>query len=245
VKLAALRGASVLAFLALWQWAAWVPVSFNFPTPWATLLALGELARSGALAQATATSLQSLLLGFGAALLVGVPLGLVMGVVRGVGRVAKVYLDLLIALPTAALIPLVILSFGISIASSAVIVFVFSAPFITMNAYGGVRDTRPRLVEMARAFGASWGRLFTRVIVPSAAPMILAGARLGLSRAFLGLIVAELLLSPFGLGKLIMNSRSMFEHDAMFATVAWTLILSGLALAALARLEARMLRWRA
>ncbi|HYY62259.1 MAG TPA: ABC transporter permease subunit, partial [Burkholderiales bacterium] len=146
--------------------------------------------------------------------------------------------------PTAALIPLVILSFGISIISSAVIVFVFSAPFITMNAYGGVRDTRPRLVEMARSFGASWGQLFTRIVVPSAAPMILAGTRLGLSRAFLGLIVAELLLSPFGLGKLIMNSRSMFEHDKMFATVVWTLVLSGLALAVLARVEMRLLRWR-
>jgi NitT/TauT family transport system permease protein len=244
VKIAALRGASVLAFLALWQWAAWVPVSFNFPTPWATLVALGELVRSGALLQATATSLQSLALGFGAAILLGVPLGLVMGAVRSVGRVVRVYVDLLIALPTAALIPLVILSFGISIASSAVIVFVFSAPFITMNAYGGVRDTRPRLLEMARAFGASWTKLFTRVIVPSAMPMILAGLRLGLSRAFLGLIVAELLLSPFGLGKLIMNSRSMFEHDKMFATVVWTLILSGAALYALARVEGRVLRWR-
>ena len=239
-----LRGAPLVAFLALWQWAAWVPVSFNFPTPWQTLVALVELLGSGALLQATATSLQSLLLGFSAAVLIGVPLGLLMGVVRGVGRVARVYLDLLIALPTAALIPLVILSFGISIISSAVIVFVFSAPFITMNAYGGVRDTRPRLVEMARAFGASWGQLFTRIVVPSAAPMILAGMRLGLSRAFLGLIVAELLLSPFGLGKLILNSRSMFEHDKMFATVVWTLVLSGVALAALARVEARLLRWR-
>jgi NitT/TauT family transport system permease protein len=244
VKVVALRGASIAAFLALWQWAAWVPVSFNFPTPWATLVGLWELLRSGALLQATAISLQSLALGLGASILIGVPLGLMMGVARGFGRVARVYIDLLIALPTAALIPLVILSFGISIASSAVIVFVFSAPFITMNAYGGVRDTRARLVEMARAFGASGFQLFSRVVVPSALPMILAGMRLGLSRAFLGLIVAELLLSPFGLGKLIMNSRSMFEHDKMFATVAWTLILSGAALAALARLEGRMLRWR-
>jgi NitT/TauT family transport system permease protein len=244
VKVLALRATSLAAFLALWQWAAWVPVSFNFPTPWATFLSLVELLRSGALLQASAISLQSLLLGFGAAIVIGVPLGLVMGVARGFGRVARVYVDLLIALPTAALIPLVILSFGISIASSAVIVFVFSAPFITMNAYGGVRDTRPRLMEMARAFGASRLHLFSQVVVPSALPMILAGMRLGLSRAFLGLIVAELLLSPFGLGKLIMNSRSMFEHDKMFATVVWTLLLSGLALYALARAETRLLRWR-
>src|SRR5206468_12083143 len=61
---------------------------------------------------------------------------------------------------------------------------VFSAPFVTLNAYGGVRDVRPRLVEMARAFDASWGQLFLRVVLPSALPMILAGIRYGLSRAF-------------------------------------------------------------
>lgn len=241
----ALRAASVVAFLLLWEWAARVPISFNFPSPWATLTALIALVRSGALPAATVTSLQSLLLGFGGAVVVGVPLGLVMGVVRPVGRVARVYLDVLIALPTAALIPLVILSFGINIASSAVIVFVFSAPFVTMNAYGGVRDVRPRLVEMAQAFDASWGQLVTRIVLPSALPMVMAGLRYGLSRAFVGLIVAELLLSPFGLGRLIMTSRSMFEHDRMFATVLWTLLLAGAALTALARLEARLLRWRA
>ncbi|PYN52495.1 MAG: ABC transporter permease, partial [Candidatus Rokuibacteriota bacterium] len=185
----ALRSASVVAFLLLWEWAARAPVSFNFPSPWATLTALLALLGSGALLGATLTSLQSLLLGMGAAVLVGVPLGLLMGVVGPVGRVARVYLDLMIALPTAALIPLVILSVGINVASSAVIVFVFSAPFVTLNAYGGVRDVRPRLVEMARAFDASWGQLFLRVVLPSALPMILAGIRYGLSRAFVGLIV--------------------------------------------------------
>ena len=241
----ALRAVSVLGFLLLWEWAARVPISFNFPSPWATVTALLALVRSGALLEATAISLQSLLLGFGAAVALGVPAGLLMGVVRPVGRVGRVYLDLLIALPTAALVPLVILSFGINILSSAVIVLVFSAPFVTMNAYGGVRDVRPRLVEMARAFNASWWQLFSRIVLPSALPMILAGIRYALSRAFVGLIVAELLLSPFGLGRLIMTARSMFEHDRMFATVLWTLMFAGAALAALARLEARLLRWRA
>jgi NitT/TauT family transport system permease protein len=240
-----LRVASVVAFLLVWEWAAWLPVGFNFPSPRATVGALGALLGSGALLDATLTSMQSLLLGVGAAVLLGVPVGLLMGVVRPVGRVARVYLDLLIALPTAALVPLVILSFGITIVSSAVIVFVFSAPFVAMNAYGGVRDVRPRLVEMARAFDASWGQLFVRIVLPSALPMVLAGIRYGLSRAFVGLIVAELLLSPFGLGRLIMTSRSMFEHDRMFATVLWTLLLAGAALTALARLETRLLRWRA
>ena len=160
-----------------------MPISFAFPSPWATLTALIALVGSGALPAATLISLQSLLLGFGAAVVVGVPLGLIMGVVRPIGRVTRVYLDLLIALPTAALVPLVILSVGINVLSSAVIVFVFSAPFVTMNAYGGVRDARPRLIDMARASCLSW-HLFTRIVLPTALPMIRAGLRYALSRAF-------------------------------------------------------------
>jgi NitT/TauT family transport system permease protein len=242
---AALRAASVLGLLLVWEWAARVPVSFNFPSPLATMRALVDLVGSGALPAATLISVQSLALGFGVAVLVGVPVGLLMGVVRPLGRVGRVYLDLLIALPTAALVPLVILTFGINVVSSAVIVFAFSVPFIAMNAYGGVRDVRPRLIEMARAFDASWSQRLVRIVLPSALPMTLAGIRYGLSRAFVGLIIAELLLSPFGLGKLIMTARSMFEHDRMFATVLWTLLLAAAVLAGLARVEARLLRWRA
>jgi NitT/TauT family transport system permease protein len=241
----ALRLASLVAFLLLWEWAAGARISFNFPAPGATVRALWELLASGGLLSATATSARSLLLGFGAATLLGVPFGLLMGVVRPIGSVARVYLDLLIALPTAALIPLVILTFGINILSSAAIVFIFSVPFIAMNAYGGVRDVQARLVEMARSFNASWEQLFAWIVLPSATPLILAGLRYGLSRAFVGLIIAELLLSPFGIGRLIMVSGSMFEYDRMFAVVLWTVLLAVGALALVGRLEARLLRWRA
>lgn len=230
--------------MLLWEWAARVPISFNFPGPWDTVRALGTLLVSGSLLSATAISALSLGLGFGVALLFGVPFGLAMGVFRPLGRVSRVYFDLLIALPTAALVPLVILTFGVSVWSSAAIVFVFSAPFVTMNAYGGVRDVRPRLVEMARSFDAPFRLIFTRIVLPSAMPMILAGVRYGLSRAFVGLIIAELLLSPFGIGRLIMTARSMFEHDRMFAAVLWALLLAAAALTALGRLEARLTRWR-
>ncbi len=233
-----------MAFVALWEWAARVPISFNFPGPWATVTALGDLLASGALLRASATSALSLGLGFGLALAFGVPFGLAMGVIRPLGRVSRVYFDLLIALPTAALVPLVILTFGVSVWSSAAIVFVFAAPFITMNAYGGVRDVHPRLLEMARSFDASRAAIFTRIVLPSAVPMIMAGVRYGLSRAFVGLIIAELLLSPFGVGKLIMTARSMFEHDRMFATVLWTLLVAGATLSGVGRLEARLTRWR-
>lgn len=240
----AVRSGGAALVVGLWEWAARAQISFGFPSPAATLAAFAGDVASGDLLAATARSLQSLSLGLGVAILFGVPFGLLMGTVGTLGRVARVYLDLLVALPTAALIPLVILTFGISVASSAAVVFIFSAPFITMNAYGGVRDVPPGLVEMARSFNATRGALFRLIVVPAALPMVFAGLRYGLSRAFIGLIVVELLLSPTGLGRLIVTRRAMFEYDHMFAAVTWTIALAVGILTVLQRVETRMLRWQ-
>ncbi len=234
-----------VAFLAAWEWAARARISFAFPSPGDTFLALGRDLGSGELLTATARSLRSLALGLGLAVVFGVPFGLLMGTVPGVGRIARVYLDLLIALPMAALIPLVILTFGISTASATAVVFIFSAPFVIMNAYGGVRDVPPRLVEMARSFDASRAALFRLIVLPAAGPMVFAGLRYGLSRAFVGLIVVELLLAPSGLGKVIITRGSMFEYDHMFAAIVWTMALAVAVLLVVQRIEARALRWQA
>jgi NitT/TauT family transport system permease protein len=239
-----LRGASLLALVAVWEWAGRVRVTFAFPTFGATVRAAVDLLRSGELPAAFLTSGQSLLLGLGLAVAVGIPLGLVMGMVRPLGRVAGLYLELLIALPSAALIPLVILTFGITVRSAAAVVFVFSMPFVAMNAYGGVREVPPRLVEMARAFQATPLQLFGKVILPGSLPLVLAGLRYGLSRAFIGLVIAELLLSPFGVGRVMMTAASVFQYDRLFATVGAVMVLSVATLGLLQRLERTLLHWR-
>ena len=238
------RAGSVLAFLAVWEWAGRVRVTFAFPTFGATVRAGIELLRSGELPAALAVSAQGLLGGLGAAVAVGLPLGLVMGMVRPVGRIAGLYLELLVALPSAALIPLVILTFGINVRSAAAVVFVFSMPFVALNAYGGVREVPPRLIEMARAFQATPAQLFRKVILPGSLPLILAGLRYGLSRAFIGLVIAELVLSPFGVGKVMMAAAAVFQYDRMFATVAVVILVSVAMLGLVQRLERTFLRWR-
>jgi NitT/TauT family transport system permease protein len=167
-----------------------------------------------------------------------------MGLVPPLGRIARVYLEVLIVMPMAALVPLVILTMGVNIRASATIVFIFSMPFVASNAYGGMRDVDPVLVEMARAFNAHWLQILRAIVLPGALPMILAGARYGLARAFIGLVVAELLLSPFGVGRLIMDTRSTFEFDKMFATVLSMLLVAVMLLSGAQHLESRVLRWR-
>jgi NitT/TauT family transport system permease protein len=240
----AIRLLSVLALIAGWEWAGRARASFALPTFGQTVLAALDLVRSPAFWGALATSGQSLLFGMGSAVVFGIPLGLLMGSVGPLGRYLGVYFELMIAIPTAAIIPLVILTMGLSIRSSALIVFLFSAPFITLNACGGVRDVSPRLAEMARAFSATRRQLFAKIVLPASLPMVLAGLRYGLSRAFVGLVVAELLLSPFGVGKVIMDASSMFQYDRLFAAVGLVMLGALLVLAALERLEARLLHWR-
>jgi NitT/TauT family transport system permease protein len=239
-----LRAGVLVLLLGLWEWAGRAPLAFGFPTATATVVALGQLIASAALPAALAVSGRSFALGFGAALLVGIPLGLLMGVVRPLGRVGRVYLDLLIALPMVALVPLVILGFGVGVASSAFIVFLFSMPFVASNTHGGVRDVNPRLVEMARAFAGRPLQILGKIVWPSALPMVLAGVRYGLSRAFIGLVVAELLLAPVGLGRLIGDARSSFAFDQMFAAVLGVMGVAILLLAGVEQLEARLLHWR-
>lgn len=241
----ALRLLSLVALIAGWEWAGRSRTSFALPTFGHTARAALDLVRSEAFWAALGISGQSLLLGMAGAVAFGIPVGLLMGAVGPLGRYLRVYFELMIAIPTAAIIPLVILTLGITVRSSALIVFLFSAPFIALNAYGGVRDVNPRLAEMARAFSATRGQLFAKIVLPSSLPMVLAGLRYGLSRAFVGLIVAELLLSPFGIGKVIMIASSMFQYDRLFAAVGLVVLVALLVLAALQRLERRLLHWRA
>lgn len=240
-----LRLLSLLALIAGWEWAGRARASFALPTFGQTVRAAVDLLGSAAFWAALGISAQSLLLGMGAAVALGIPVGLLMGGVGPLGRFLGVYFELMIAIPTAAIIPLVILTMGITVRSSALIVFLFSAPFITLNACSGVRDVSPRLAEMARSFSATRRQLFAKIVLPSSLPMVLAGLRYGLSRAFVGLIVAELLLSPFGVGKVIMDASSMFQYDRLFAAVGLVVVAALLVLAALQRIEGRLLHWRA
>lgn len=239
-----LRAVTLAVLLGAWEWAGRQPGAFGVPTASGTAVAFWSVLASGALASAIGTSARSFLLGFGPAVLVGIPVGLLMALVRPLGRVARVYLDLAIAVPMTALVPLVILTLGINIVAVALVVFVFSMPFVASNAYGGVRDVSPRLIEMAVAFNARRSDILFKILLPGATPMILAGLRYGLARAFVGLVVAELLLAPFGLGQLIADARSAFDFDRLFASALAILLAAVAVISGLQRLEARLLHWR-
>jgi NitT/TauT family transport system permease protein len=166
------------------------------------------------------------------------------------GRYRTVYFALdpfIIALyntPSVALIPLIQLWFGLGLEAKIVIV-ILSAYFpIVINTYAGVRNTSRGMVDVVRAFGASDRQVMTKVVLPGAVPFIMAGVRLAVGRAVIGIVVAEFFTAVSGLGGLIIVYSNSFATAKLFVPVI-TLVALGLVLTWAARaLEARFATWK-
>ena len=203
-----------------------------------------ELLGSGQLFQALFVSLQALLLGFLLSVAFGVPLGLLMGRYRKLDSFLDIYMTALLAVPMISFIPFLVIAFGLGLHSRVWIVFLFAFVIIAINTKAGVRDVDPTLTEMARAFGARETELFLKVILPAALPMIMAGIRLGMGRAILGMVTSEMILSAVGFGLMLMSFGASFNTPALFATLL-TIVLLAVALLALVQyFDRRLMPWR-
>jgi NitT/TauT family transport system permease protein len=173
---------------------------------------------------------------------VGVAAGVAMGLspkAEWLGLPAFVILQ---AAPSAAIIPLITFIYGIDFTAKVFAVVLLSTPVIVLNSYRGIRNTPVSLVEMSEAFLASrWQRIW-KVILPSASGLIFAGLRLGLAQGFTGAVLAELLITPTGVGDLITFYRSQAEYDHMYAAILSIILVASVTITLLARLEQRIFR---
>lgn len=186
----------------------------------AVLAALVEITFGGPLPAALFTSLQLLFVGFGTALLLGTLLGILIGRYKLANRVFGPGLNALYATPDIALLPLVLLWFGFGMTGRVVVVFLAAFFPIMINTYAGVRDAPADLLEVASSFGVDneLGRL-KMVILPAALPLIMAGYRLGIGRAVVGMAVAEVYLRLGGIGTLIVQYGHAFQTDMLIAAI--------------------------
>lgn len=243
-----LRLGILALFLGIWQFLGNDEVRLAMPTFTRTVAALGDLLAAGwgegTLLEGMVITNQALVGGYVLALAVSLPLGIVMGSSRAIARVASPYLTILLAAPMIALVPIVQLVFGLTLAGRIVVVFLFSFIYMTINTMVGVREADPELKEMARSFGATRGQLLRLVILPGAVPAIMAGIRLGLGRAIIGMIIAELSLIGAGIGSLILEFQVRFQPAYVFAIVMLA-VLEGVLLMEIARrIEGRFARWK-
>ena len=238
----ATRALSVAIVLAAWEYAGRRPISAVFPSCSETLVAAAQMVADGSLARALGITLAPLTLGLTISAVIGVAAGLAMGLSRRAEWLGVPLFIVLQAAPLAALIPLLVLTYGVGLTTKVLTVCILAMPAIVLNSYQAIRHAPTSLVEMAQAFLGSRLQLIAKIILPAASPVIFAGLRLGLAAGFIGIILAELLISPTGIGDLITYHQSVAEYPRMFAAIAAVILLSALFIAFMDTLETALFR---
>ncbi|MCC6177002.1 MAG: ABC transporter permease [Chloroflexi bacterium] len=189
-------------------------------------------------------SAQELFVGYIVAVVLGVPLGIVAGWYRRFNFFIDPWLNFMNSLPRVALLPLIVLWVGIGIWSKVIVVFLGAFFTIVINTLYGVRTVDKRLLDVAHSFDASQGRVFRTVVLPGSVPFILAGLRLGVGRALIGVIVGELYSSNAGLGHMISIASQTLQTDRLLFGVLLLTLMGVVLVEVLRVVEKRFQRWR-
>ena len=231
---------SFALFFGLWELAGRWPVSFALPPFSATLVALLRMIADGSLPKAYLITLQPLVIGIAFSSLVGIGFGIAMGLSRSAEWLSLPMVIVLQAAPMAAIIPLITYIYGIGLTAKVLAVVILASPVIVMNSYKGIRNANPLLIQMCRAFLGSRRQEVIKIILPHAAALIFAGLRLGVAMGFIGIVIAELLITPTGIGDLITYNSSVADYPNMFAAIVSIVVFAALTIQTLQWLEGRI-----
>jgi len=203
-----------------------------------------QLAAAGELQRHVLVSLNEFFVGFAIAAVLGILLGIAIASSDAVKDFVDPWVSAVYATPTVALAPLFIFMFGVDAPSKMAVVFLLAIFPIVINTSTGMRSTDQIYIEAARSFSASRAQIFTKVLIPSALPFIVAGLRLGIGRGLVGVVVGEFIGARAGLGYLIFRSSQAFQIDAMWVGVFLLAGTGVLAVILLQKVERRMAPWR-
>ncbi len=245
-KPALLGIASFAVILCSWELAArigWLNPFFT-SQPTSIAAALVREARSGELARSTAVSLREFSAGFGAAILVGLFLGVLAGWYRSVEYALDPFIWFIYSAPLIAFYPLFVLWLGLGTNTVIAISFLLSVTPITVNTATGIRTLSPTLLLAARSFGARPHDVLWKVALPASVPMVVAGLRLGVGRALTGVVVAELFVPSGGLGSSIAYNGGLLRTTDMLASLMVIVVLGVVCTQGLSAVEARFDSWR-
>ena len=242
----ALSVLSPIALLAIWEAGAIVGLVDTrfFPAPTTIFAALAELLRTGEMQGHIAISLQRIAIGFVIGTVPGVILGLAIGLVPIVRAIVQPLVDATFPIPKIAVLPMVIMLFGIGEGSKYAIIAIAVLFLVLINTEAGVRNIDPIYLDVGRNYGATRLMFFTDIALPGALPMIMAGLKLGMGVALIVIVSAEFVGARNGIGYLIWNSWSTFQVDRMYAGLMVTAILGFASAAGLAALERALVPWK-
>jgi ABC-type nitrate/sulfonate/bicarbonate transport system permease component len=240
----AIRMASVAVFFVIWEYYGRRMDPIFMAPPSAILEAAVQLIQSGALKKALVQTLWPFSVGMALTVVVGIALGIVMAQWRTLEYVLDPFINALYAIPRIALIPLIILWAGLEFVGKVSILVSVAIFPITVNTYSGIRDVRGAMLEIGRAYGATEWQIFWKIVLPAAIPFIMAGIRLAVGLAIIGIIVAEFFTAISGLGGMIVEYANVFATAKLFVPII-VIALVGVVLTEFVMwLERRMSRWR-
>lgn len=240
-----IRFVTLALLLSSWQLVGSNVNSALLVPPTAIITAFYSLAiASPELIDATIVSARAFAIGYGAAIVVGVSTGLLMGRFRRVDDVLDPWVFFLYAIPTIAVIPLLVIWFGIDDLVRVVLVFLASVFTIIISTAAGVKSVDQELLDVGRAFCANERQLTRTIILPAALPFIFAGIRLAMSQAIVGVIGAEFLVVITGLGGMILTYANSFQTANMFVPIIAIVAISIVMTSLLGGAQHRINRWQ-
>jgi NitT/TauT family transport system permease protein len=238
--------AVIALLISVWWVVVLATASAIFPTPWQVVTGTIELIDDGTLWDHIGASLLRVSAGFLLAVVVGVPLGLWMGWVRGAFKTLNPIFQILRPISPIAWIPIAILWFGVGDASPIYLIFISSVFPMIVQTIAGVHTIERRYLWAAENFGVSRTRLFMQVVIPAVLPQIVVGMRIGLGVAWLVVVAAEMIALRSGLGYLIIDSRNAGNRYDLVIAGMIIIGLIGLSLDGVMRLleGLKSVRWR-
>lgn len=237
---------SILAGLAIWELLARLLLENELliPPPSSVARTFWKLTVTGQLNKHLAATLIEFAYGFTIACIVGVVLGYFMGMYKRFDEIMDPWIATLYSIPIIAVVPLIIIWFGIGMTSKVIVVFKITAVAIILNTAAGIKNLDPVWLELAKSLRLSGWETTYKIRVPGALPYIITGMRLGIGRALLGVIVAELMASNAGLGFLLRDSSETWDSPKLFVTVFLLAAMGLVSFNLIKRFERRMAPWR-
>jgi ABC-type nitrate/sulfonate/bicarbonate transport system permease component len=233
-----LRLLTLGALIGIWQLVGSDAVPIDFPTFTRTASAFGSLIASGELPRALGDSDLALVYGFLAAVAVSVPLGALLGSSRIAYAAVNPYMTIILAVPAITVVPVLQAMFGLGLATRAVLVFMFTVPYLTTSTATGIGSLPEQLDQMSRSFLVAGLRRLWHVVLPHALPSMMSGLRLGLAHAVVGMVIGELYLVSNGIGSILTYYETRFDSGRVFA-IALATVIQGVILIGIARIVER------
>lgn len=235
----------IVGGLLLWELAGYVMPAMTFEPFSGVVTRWLQFIESGELIPAIIDSLEHTVIGFGLAVVVGIPLGFVMGRKEEVYWALDGPLSALYATPIVALVPLIAVWFGLALVGKVVIVFIMAFIELTVNVFQGIREASDEYDNVAQSFGASRLQTYRYVLLPAILPFLFAGLRLAIGRAVRGMIVAELFLQVSGIGSLLVSPMYKFSVGAQLALIGTVTLIGIVAQGSVQQLRKRLVHWPA